>query len=350
MNNAPRQQLVKLITKYGNALCEDPVRCEELLKETCGGYPREVSVLVDALKEQVPIELLSSSNNLPRRTLQARLIKNLEETLYLKKEVAKWAVESWAIALGLLETPTVLQFYTPEDRKIDEMPNTPLPPPDVKTEYRRENIIQPEEPILPAEVNPLDNIPAENQITAQDLPLHFQSALSPNPNRLILANRKIGLACMTGFIYGLLMILHMFVHQSNNILLQEHSYNTWYVLTFHDNHWTLLDYVELPLLFFLPLIGWAAGSFSHDIYYLSALDIVLVFGLSFAIYSEKNTLFSVGLFTYFCVSQFLNPMLTNKSLIDRIGWLILFVGVGFLLIQGIQGTFMYRRLSREQGF
>ncbi len=371
MNNVPRQQLVKLIAKYGHALCEDPVRCEELLKESCGGYPREVALLIDALKEQVPIELLSPTHNLPRRTLQARLVQNLEQTLYLKKEVAKWAVESWAIALGLLETPTVLQFFTPEDLtpenltpenltpenlKIEDKPILQAPPPSVQPEYRQETLIQPEDPTPPMEIKPpadqksFDNIPPDNQMFTEDLPLHFQTALNPNPRRLNLANRKIGLACATGFVYGLLMILHMFMHQYNNLPLQGNSYNIWYALTFHDNHWTMYDYVGLPLLFFLPLIGWAAGSFSHDIYYLSALDIVLVFGLSFAIYSEKSNLFSIGLFIYFCVSQFLNPMLTNAHFIDRMVWLVLFVGIGFLLIQGIHGTFMYRKLSREQGF
>ena len=38
MHDAPRQKLRELIIEYGCSLCDDPRRCEALLKDYCPGY------------------------------------------------------------------------------------------------------------------------------------------------------------------------------------------------------------------------------------------------------------------------------------------------------------------------
>lgn len=38
MHNEPRQKLRELIIEYGRSLCDDPRRCEALLKDYCGQY------------------------------------------------------------------------------------------------------------------------------------------------------------------------------------------------------------------------------------------------------------------------------------------------------------------------
>ena len=46
----PNKALYQLINHYGTSLCEDPKRCEALLKDSCGGkHQREISLLVNAL-------------------------------------------------------------------------------------------------------------------------------------------------------------------------------------------------------------------------------------------------------------------------------------------------------------
>ena len=102
MNNIPRQQLYQLIATYGPSLCDDPRRCEALLKDLCAQYRPEVSVLVGALKEKVAAELLASQNNIPQTVLLARLTKRIHENLALTEDAARWAVESWALALGVI--------------------------------------------------------------------------------------------------------------------------------------------------------------------------------------------------------------------------------------------------------
>ena len=56
----PREKLKELIEKNGDGLFQDRDRCEGLLKDYCGGYRREISALVGALEERIPVELKSS--------------------------------------------------------------------------------------------------------------------------------------------------------------------------------------------------------------------------------------------------------------------------------------------------
>ncbi len=298
MDNFPRQQLVAIIAKHGHSLCKDPERCEALLRESCDESFPEVSLLINALKEQVPSELLSSPSNVPRRVLQARLVKGLEESFCLKKDAAQWAVDSWALALGLLETPTVLQFGEMQERKINSKVNPPPSHKEIK--HRLENIFQleapsnssgPSEDVDPGKSNSLNPYPLSNQ--------DFRPSFST-----IKANRKIRTACIGGFIYGLMMTLHVFFHQYINILPDKLSYN-------------------------------------------AALDIIAILSFSFITYFSKSNRFSIALFVYFCIGQIMNPMLASTNFIDQIGWLILFMGFGYLFIQGIQGTLIYQRVLKS---
>ncbi len=81
MNDEPRQKLRELIIEYGRSLCDDPRRCEALLKDYCGQYKREIFVLVGALRNRVADDLLKASSGVPQSILLARLNKQLEEEL-----------------------------------------------------------------------------------------------------------------------------------------------------------------------------------------------------------------------------------------------------------------------------
>ncbi len=105
MHDLPRQKLRELIVQYGRSLCDDPRRCEALLKDYCGQYKREIFVLVGALKNRVAEDLLKTSAGVPQSILWARLNKRLEEELAMTAEAAHWAVESWALALGVIAQP-----------------------------------------------------------------------------------------------------------------------------------------------------------------------------------------------------------------------------------------------------
>ncbi len=127
MNNLPRQTLRQIIAKYGQDLCSDARRCEALLKDLCGEYRREINVLTNALEERVPLDLLAAGKSMPRELLLTRLTRRLEDNLGLTPEAALWAVDSWALALGILTDVEVFE-------KEKKQNNSAVPIPSAKPE------------------------------------------------------------------------------------------------------------------------------------------------------------------------------------------------------------------------
>jgi len=58
-------------------------------------------VLISALREGVPVELRGSSSGLPPEALAAKLVRQLRDNLAFDGQAARWAVESWELALGI---------------------------------------------------------------------------------------------------------------------------------------------------------------------------------------------------------------------------------------------------------
>jgi hypothetical protein len=100
MNPHVRDKLCQIVARYGAPIVEDARRCEALLKDLCPQDKREVHVLVGALRERIPEEVAAAKS--PRGAIAAigRLTKRLEDNLALAEMPARWAVESWAVALG----------------------------------------------------------------------------------------------------------------------------------------------------------------------------------------------------------------------------------------------------------
>jgi hypothetical protein len=124
MDNHPRQKLCEIITRYGQAICEEPGRCEGYLRDYCSEYRGEANVLINALKERVAFDLLNSSASVPVELLLGRLELRLQTNQGMTPETARWAVESWALALGRISTPTPPASSPPKPPV-----STPLKPP-----------------------------------------------------------------------------------------------------------------------------------------------------------------------------------------------------------------------------
>jgi len=101
MDDFPRRKLCDLVLEFNGSLYEDSRICESILKDYCGSFKREVNVLIGALKKQVVVTLLSSSNT-TYDIVSARLVKRLCDNLSLTEESAQWA-----IALKVDKTPEV---------------------------------------------------------------------------------------------------------------------------------------------------------------------------------------------------------------------------------------------------
>lgn len=129
MIDVPRQTLSKIIAKHGVSLCADARRCEALLRDLCPAYRREINILTGALEERVAVELLALRNGqgaMPREMLLARLVRRLEDHLALTGAAAQWAVDSWALALGVVSEAEVEAREKKAEK--DRLPAVSLPP------------------------------------------------------------------------------------------------------------------------------------------------------------------------------------------------------------------------------
>lgn len=101
MNEEAAHILVSLVSRCGTSIAGDPLRCEALLRDTCPRCRREIFVLVNAVRQQVPADLLSPRHSLPPELFRGFLKKRLQDELAFSDEAASWAVDTWAMALGI---------------------------------------------------------------------------------------------------------------------------------------------------------------------------------------------------------------------------------------------------------
>ncbi len=102
MNDAPRQKLREIIERHGREIIENSRRVESLLRDYFGAYRREIAVLTMAIEEHAAADLLAAPASLPRPVLVSRLTQRLCDNLALSETAARWSIESWAWALGII--------------------------------------------------------------------------------------------------------------------------------------------------------------------------------------------------------------------------------------------------------
>jgi hypothetical protein len=173
MNDVPRQTLRDLVDRYGRALCGDARRCEGLLRDLCGAHRREINILVSAQKERVPLDLLAAQGSMPRSMLLSRLARRLEEHSALTEEAARWAVESWALALGVVTDAEIETAKREREKKSPAVdpPQASVPPAQSQPRANTTNSQEPPSPPPP---------PAQTPAGARRPP---QAATAPPPPR-----------------------------------------------------------------------------------------------------------------------------------------------------------------------
>jgi len=134
MNNFPRQKLQELITQYGRVICDDHIKMNAILRDLCPEHKREINVLVGALREKVATDLMKASDTTPKEILLPRLTQRLYDNLGVAKEFAQWAVESWALALGV--TKKVIARQTQATVMKKQKARKTVPPPQQVLENR----------------------------------------------------------------------------------------------------------------------------------------------------------------------------------------------------------------------
>lgn len=117
MTDIVRSQLQQMITQFGRSVCDEPKRCEALLKDLCPNHKCEVRLLVVALGEGVVKKLVQPSPLISIEQLIAQLVQSLDENWGIASHHAQWAVESWAIVLGVKFNSAVVA-PVPEQSKV----------------------------------------------------------------------------------------------------------------------------------------------------------------------------------------------------------------------------------------
>ncbi len=116
MDDAVRETLCALIAERGLSLCDDTKRCEGLLWDLCGEQRREVRVLVLVLRDGIVQHLRGNGDGVPSSLLLGRRTARAHEEYGIAEDIARWAVESWALALGVVNcAPVDVAFPAPPD-------------------------------------------------------------------------------------------------------------------------------------------------------------------------------------------------------------------------------------------
>jgi len=111
LNEHPRKQLQNIIAQFGNAVFAAPTLFEKILHDACPEYKHEVNLLMMALQEKIAQELLLHPMTMPLEPTIKKLSQRLQDNHGTIESYARWAVESWALALNITShKPTVVSI------------------------------------------------------------------------------------------------------------------------------------------------------------------------------------------------------------------------------------------------
>ena len=117
LDNHPRHQLRFIIEKYGRSIIDDPRRCRGMLKDLAPKHQRETNLLMLALDQKLVAELTQKTHTPILMHLDI-LAQRLHNNVGIQKDFAVWAIESWALALDVIQQPSAQQTTTPEPEPI----------------------------------------------------------------------------------------------------------------------------------------------------------------------------------------------------------------------------------------
>jgi len=115
MDDIPRIILCTLIREQGVQVIQNASKFQNLLIDyTKGEFKKERKCLNDSLAEGIPDTLLTKKDQLSYHQLSQQLSQKLIDNLGVTPELAKWTVDSWALALGVISVDNLhpQDFFT----------------------------------------------------------------------------------------------------------------------------------------------------------------------------------------------------------------------------------------------
>jgi hypothetical protein len=95
-----RRTLCEVVSTHGPGIAHEPRRLENLLNDLCGEERKAIFVLVQAAREKLPADIEPAvTRGAPALQIE-RSGRRLADTLGFDADLARWAAETWALALG----------------------------------------------------------------------------------------------------------------------------------------------------------------------------------------------------------------------------------------------------------
>lgn len=121
------RQLGEILIKHGRSPLTDAKLCENLLKDYCPEHKEAITLLTLAVKERIASDLLVSQDGLERDLLRALLVKRLRKAHVLSEGDARWAIESWSVAIRALVRAESKSSPPAAEVSDEPAPSNPLP-------------------------------------------------------------------------------------------------------------------------------------------------------------------------------------------------------------------------------
>lgn len=101
MLEAVREKLIDLVNQIGSAIIEEPSLCECFLIAPNKDAKKAIDALVVAIRKGITTDLRRAKQDSSERVQLDGYIRQLCSNTGVKPELASWAVETWAIAIGI---------------------------------------------------------------------------------------------------------------------------------------------------------------------------------------------------------------------------------------------------------
>ncbi len=116
MQNVVREILIEIVNRYDKTVWSEDRRLKGMLFDFCPANKKENNLLLHALIVCVPNKLLSGSFG-PYEIARNRCADLICEAYGTSQDIAVWAVDSWAVALRIIEGELFAEFLPKEQLK-----------------------------------------------------------------------------------------------------------------------------------------------------------------------------------------------------------------------------------------
>jgi WD domain, G-beta repeat len=102
MDDSIRHKLEELVARRGPGLCAAPDQCKQALQRICRKHPTEKYILVNIFELGMVNQILAMPDAASWPALQEELAARLVSERALHDAAARWGLNSWALALGMI--------------------------------------------------------------------------------------------------------------------------------------------------------------------------------------------------------------------------------------------------------